>query len=57
MVLGLGIKQRLDRAVMCKNNNQAVTVPCRPLLLCVMNISSIVYNTLCILTVLFNKTI
>ncbi len=42
---------------MCKNNQQAVDAPCRPLLLCVMNISSIVYYTLCILTVLFNKPI
>ncbi len=41
---------------MWKYNNQAVGAPCRPLL-CVIYISSIVYNTLCILTVLFNKTI
>ncbi len=53
----VNIKQGLDRAVMFKNNHQAVGAPCRPLLLCVIYISSIVYNTLCILTVLFNKTI
>ncbi len=53
----VNIKQGLDRAVMWKYNNQPVGAPCRPLLLCVIYISSIVYNTLCILTVLFNKTI
>ncbi len=53
----VNIKQGLDLAVMCKNNNQAVGALCRPLLLCVIYISSIVYYAICILTVLFNKSI
>ncbi len=45
------------RAVMGKYNHQTTGAPCRPVLLCVIYISSFVFNTLCILTVLLNKSI
>ncbi len=44
------------RAVMGKYNHQTTGAPSRPVLLCVIYISSFVFNTLCILTVLLNKS-